>query len=99
MALESQITDRIIKYLNSLDNCVAEKVMGNAFQSARPDINGCWCGRSLRIEVKSPDHGNKATKAQLLNLEKWRKAGALAFVAYSVEDVKKQIYNKEWLGD
>lgn len=93
MALESQITNRILKYLNGLEDCVAEKVMGNAFQFGRPDINACWKGRSVRIEVKTPDHGNKPSKAQELNLRQWSKAGALAFVAYSLEDVKERIFD------
>jgi hypothetical protein len=92
--LESQIVNRILKYLNEqVDNCIAEKVMGNAFQFGRPDINGCWKGRSFRIEVKTPDHGNKPTKAQELNLLKWEKAGSLCFVAYSLDDVKEHIFN------
>jgi hypothetical protein len=93
LALESQITNRILKYLNGLEDCVAEKVMGNAFQFGRPDINACWKGRSVRIEVKTPDHGNKPSKAQELNLRQWSKAGALAFVAYSLEDVKERIFD------
>jgi hypothetical protein len=93
LALESQITNRILKYLNGLEDCVAEKVMGNAFQFGRPDINACWKGRSVRIEVKTPDHGNKPSKAQELNLRLWDKAGALAFVAYSLEDVKERIFD------
>jgi hypothetical protein len=93
LALESQITNRILKYLNGLEDCVAEKVMGNAFQFGRPDINACWKGRSVRIEVKTPDHGNKPSKAQELNLRQWSKAGALAFVAYSLEDVKEIIFD------
>ena len=93
MALETRITESILKYLNSLDECIAEKVMGSAFQFGRPDINGCWKGRCFRIEVKSAEHGNKATKAQLHNLKKWEKAGAICFVAYSVDDVKEHIFN------
>lgn len=91
LPLESQIVNRILKYLNSLDNCVAEKVHGNAFQFGRPDVNGCINGKSFRIEVKTPDHGNKPSKAQELNLALWEKAGALCFVAYSLDDVKERI--------
>lgn len=91
MALESTITNNIIKYLNGLEGCKAEKLMGNAFQRDMPDINGCWKGQMFKIEVKSPDHGNKATKGQLLQLKLWSKVGAVCFVAYSVEDVTKRI--------
>lgn len=95
MALESTITNNIIKYLNGIKECKAEKLMGNGFQKDKPDINGCCRGQMFKIEVKSPDHGNKPTPGQLLELKLWRKAGAVCFVAYSVEDVKKRI-NESW---
>lgn len=94
MAIEATITASILKYLNSLPNCVAEKVFGNAQQIGRPDINGCWNGRCFRLEVKSPDHGNQPTKIQELNLKTWSRAGAYCFTVYSLEDVKA-IINKE----
>lgn len=97
MPLESSIVDRILKYLNGLPGCVAEKVHGNALQSGRPDVNGCYNGRSFRIEVKTPDHGNKPSKLQEQNLKKWKRCGALCFVAYSLDDVKEWIY--EGIGD
>lgn len=94
MPLETAITDKILKYLNKeVDTCIAEKVMGNAFQFGRPDIHGCWKGRCFHIEVKTPDHGNKASTSQKIYMKRWRKAGAICFVAYSVDDVKKVIYN------
>lgn len=88
MPLESTITNNIIKYINSLEGGIAEKVMGNAFQAGRPDINACYKGHCIRIEVKTPDHGNKPSKAQELDIKKWKRAGATAFVAYSLEEVK-----------
>ena len=91
MAIESTITNSMIKYLNSLPHTIAEKVMGNAFQSNRPDINGCCRGRSFRIEVKSPDHGNKASKGQLLNIKHWKDAGCIAFVCDNLKEVKLRI--------
>jgi hypothetical protein len=89
MPIESNITKRVIKYLNSLENCVAEKVFGNGISSGKADINACYHGRSVRIEMKSPDHGNKASKKQELNLKRWEKAGAICGVCYSLEDVKE----------
>lgn len=94
MALESQIVNRILKYLNEeVKECIAEKVHGSALQSGRPDINGCWKGKSFKIEVKTPDHDNKPSKLQEINLKKWKKCGALCFVAYSLDDVKEYIFN------
>lgn len=97
MPLETTITNKIIKWVNGLEGGVAEKVMGNAFQFGRPDINACYKGRSVRIEVKTPDHGNKPSKAQELDIKKWQKAGCLAFVAYSLEEVK-EVFRREFNG-
>lgn len=91
MPRESTIVNRILSYLNSLDGCVAEKVQGTALSSGKADINGCYKGRSLRIEVKTPDHGNKASKKQTINLMRWEKAGAIAVIAYNLDDVIKAI--------
>jgi len=94
MALETAITGSILKYLNSLENCVAEKVFGGMIgKKGKADINGCWKGRSFRIEVKSPDHGNETSLAQELNLKKWARAGALCLVVYSLKEVKEVIHN------
>jgi uncharacterized protein (DUF39 family) len=91
MALEKSIQSSIIKYLNSLPECVAENVSGNAGQKGRPDINACWKGRCVRIEVKSKETGYKLQPLQALNLKKWGQAGALCLVVHSLEEVKKVI--------
>ena len=91
MALESSIQSAIIEYINSLPQCRAENVSGNAQQSGRADINACIKGKTFKIEVKTEDtaYGKKgATTKQRLYLEKWARAGAISCVVYSVEDVK-----------
>lgn len=89
--LESTIQSNIINYLKRLPGCDAENVHGNAFQVGRPDINACYKGRLIRIEVKTPDHGNKPSEIQKENLRRWAKAGAICFVAYSLDEVKAVI--------
>lgn len=91
MPLESAITRSILNYLNSLPGCIAEKVMGSSSASGRADINACYKGRTLRIEVKTPDHKNQASAKQEHNLEKWEKAGAVTMVVYNLEAVKDAI--------
>lgn len=91
MPLESAITQSIIKYINSLPYGIAEKVPGSAIASGRPDINGCYKGYCLRLEIKSPDHGNKASAKQLYNLQKWEKASAVIGVLHSLDDAKQLI--------
>ena len=84
--LEKTITKTIIRYLNGLPACYARKIHGSRYTAGFPDIICVREGVCLWIEVKRP--GNKPTELQLLELERWREAGALTIVAYSVEDVK-----------
>lgn len=94
MPREATIQAGIIAYLKSLPGVTAENVHGNAFQSGRPDINACVNGQLLRLEAKSPDHGNKASDLQKANMRQWRAAGALCCVVYSVSEVKKLVRQK-----
>lgn len=94
--LEKQIQKNIITYLKSLPHCTAENVPGNAFASGRPDINACWHGYMLRIEVKTPDHGNKASVVQEENLWQWAAAGCTAIVVDCLQDVKDIVDHKHF---
>ncbi len=96
MPLESTITQSIIKYINSLPYGIAEKVQGSAVSSGRPDINGCYKGYCLRLEIKSPDHGNKASAKQLHSLQKWENAEAVVGVLHSLDDAKHLIQGIEY---
>lgn len=87
--MESSLQTQVLKYLNSLHGCVAENVSGNAMQSGRADINGCFRGRCFRIELKVPEHRNEASTKQKLNLRRWQNAGALTVVAYSLDFIKQ----------
>lgn len=86
---ESSFQSQALQYLNSIPGCRAENVSGNAMQSGRPDINGCYCGRMFKLELKVPDHKNVATKKQELELQKWEAVGAAVGVIYSMESLKK----------
>ena len=92
---ESSIQSAVLTYLNSLPQCIAENVSGNANQSGRSDINCCYKGHCLKIELKDDDTGYKATRKQKLYLKKWAAAGAVTAVCYSVQDVKKLIESIE----
>ena len=92
--LEKTIQANIIAYLQKLPGCTAENVHGSKYQVGRPDINACYQGRLIRMEVKTPDHGNKPSEIQKENLRKWARAGAICFVAYSLEEVKQVISEK-----
>ncbi len=53
------------------------------------DLLGIWKGRPLAIEVKAGK--NKASVDQLAFIEWWKKHGGVGFVAWSVEDVAKEL--------
>ncbi len=55
--------------------------------SRRTRLNRSYKGKALGIEVKRP--GKKATRLQDLFLKKLQAAGAIAFIAYNLEDAKK----------
>lgn len=86
---EGSIQSSVLEYLNSLPQCMAENVSGNARQSGRADINGCYKGRCFKIELKDKETGYKPTKQQILYLERWKRAGAVVGICYSLEDVKE----------
>lgn len=92
MPFEKSITNSIIKYLNSLPDCRAEKVQGGATASGRADINACYRGRTIRIEVKTPDHKNRTSEKQKHNLDKWAKAGAVVMTMYNLDAVKAALW-------
>lgn len=87
--IEGGLQSKVLDYLNSLDSCIAENVSGNARQSGRADINGCYRGACFKIELKSKDTGYKPKKKQLRYLARWARAGAIVGVCYSLEDVKE----------
>lgn len=91
MGFESSFQTEVLKYLNGLPGCVAENVSGNARQSGRPDVNACYRGRMLKLELKTPDNQYKASKKQELNLRRWKRSGAVTGVIYSLTFLKRII--------
>ncbi len=84
---ERAIVKAILAYLNGLPGCLARKRWGGGMGVAGdPDIDACLRGRSLQLEVKRP--GEKPTLLQVKRLEEWRRAGAIAGVVLSVDEVK-----------
>lgn len=88
---EKDLQSKVLAYLNSIPRCIAENVSGNADQAGRADINACYKGRSIKIELKDGDTKYKATLRQTLYLKKWEKAGAMVKVCRTLEDVKNVI--------
>ena len=95
MGRESNFQSTVLKYLNSLPGCRAENVSGNANQSGRPDINGCYRGRMFKIELKTTDNKYEPTTKQRLELRKWKNAGCAVAVIYDMEPLK-EMFSQDW---
>ena len=95
MSRETNFQSKALAYLNSLPGCKAENVSGNAKQSGRPDINGCYHGRMFKLELKSLDNQYQASKKQKLELKKWSSTGCVTGVVYSL-DVIKFVFSQDW---
>jgi len=87
MTSERAIVKAILSYLNRLPGCLARKRWGGSMGIAGdPDIDACFRGRSVQLEVKRP--GEKPTALQVKRLEEWRQAGAIVGVVVCVDDVR-----------
>ena len=74
---EASVVKTILRRLNALPGCKAEKVHGGIYgRRGKPDITGCVLGRRFDLEVKVGV--NKPTPTQLKEIEEWRSAGGIA---------------------
>ena len=100
--LEKSVIAAGLKFLNSLPDTYARKTVGGRYGSGWPDLIVCCKGRLLALEAKRPRVG-KVTKLQLAELKRWRRAGAVADIFRSVDDlidilVGHDLFNASELG-
>lgn len=95
--MESDLVKAIMKYLKNIPYCFAWKEHGGMYGTAGiPDIIACVSGRFYAFEVKT-DKG-KATSLQEAMIRKINRAGGVAMVVRSVDEVKNVIggiYNEQ----
>jgi hypothetical protein len=84
--LEKAVIAAGLKFLNGLPRTYARKTIGGRYGSGWPDLIVCCKGRLLALEAKRPLVG-KVTKLQHAELKRWRRAGAVADVFRSVDDL------------
>lgn len=88
---ESSIQDAIIEYLKSVGAYVV-KVHVSSYQSqGTPDILCCYQGIFIGFELKRP--GETASELQEYRIEQIQRAGGVALVADSLEQVKEVLYD------
>lgn len=84
---ESTLARNALKYLNSLPRSLFFKYHGNPMARAGvSDLIGCLGGRFVAIELKIGN--NKLTPIQQHFLTQMALAGAVAGVAYDLDDIK-----------
>ena len=76
---ENTITTKLIHALNTIPGCYAKKQHGGMFSSGEPDVNACYEGRALKIEVKVS--GGCLSPLQAQQMQKWTNAGAIVLLA------------------
>ena len=85
---ESQLVQNIRKYLGTLPKCFFWKEHGGQYGTAGiPDIIVCYKGRFIALEVKIGS--NQPTRLQAATIEQIRRAGGIAVVVSSVDEVKE----------
>jgi len=82
---EAEITKAIRGVLKTLGVVHFKQHQGLGSTPGIPDILGIWNGRFLAIEVKT--NAGKLTEKQSDWIDKINRAGGLAFVARSIDDV------------
>lgn len=90
MATEKKIENQIKTFMRDELGAYVVKYHGNRFsQAGVPDILACWNMLFIGIEVKAP--GEEPTPLQKHNIKQIIKAGGIAFVAESLEQVKENL--------
>ena len=86
---EKRIENSIQRYLDSL-GAYHIKNHGSVYSRAgTPDITACLNGNFIAIEVKQP--GGVVSALQSAHIELIKRAGGVAFVAYSLAEAKENL--------
>lgn len=91
--LEKVVVNNIRDYIKEdYPTSVVIKIHGGMFQAAGiPDLICCINGQFVGIEVKLPGKEKNLTKIQQHWIDLIKKAGGVAFMATSVEQVKEML--------
>ena len=94
---ESALSAKIIKMINGIQGCHAQKLHGSQFTTAgTPDIFASIQGQALFLEVKTPT--GQVSPVQHVELDRWARAGAIVAVVVSeisaLEAVKLAIQHR-----
>lgn len=83
---ESQLSRQLMDYIRARGGFALKIHGGPTMTAGTPDILACYKGRFVGLEVKMPS-GRGPTAIQLHRIHQIRKAGGVASVVRSKEDV------------
>lgn len=83
---ESVVQSKILKELK-LKGCYVVKVQ-SASKAGVPDIIGCYKGKFLGIEVKTPETKDNVSELQKINLDMISKSGGFTRVMWDYKEVE-----------
>ena len=86
MPRESTLQNKVIHYLESIGAYVFNVPGTGLERKGTPDLLVCYHGKFIALEVKMS--GGKPTKLQEYELAKVRKAGGVAKVIHSMEELE-----------
>ena len=90
---EKSIENKIKAYLKTIDSLFFFKEHGGLYGTAGvPDIICCYKGLFIAFEVKTED--GKATALQDATIKRIKKAGGIAEIVRSVDEVKRIVESK-----
>lgn len=89
---ENKMNSKVVKWLNTLPGCLAEKRPAQQGRKGRVDITGCING--IRLELEGKIGKNTPTKKQQYWLDKWASVGAITGVYRSIDDVRQILSSK-----
>lgn len=91
MPRESTLQNKVINYLESIGAYVFNVPGTGMERKGTPDLLICYRGEFIAIELKAP--GAKPGKLQEYELAKVRRAGGIAKVIHSMEELEHECGN------
>lgn len=88
---ESSTVKAIVHHLRRNYAALVYKTHGDEKGAGRLDLECCIRGLFVAIEVKAEGASRGATRRQLAEVARIRRAGGIAFVARSVHDVDREL--------
>lgn len=88
---ERAVVKKCKDYIASINGVAVKQTGGPFAERGVPDLLCCVRGRFIAAELKAP--GKKPTLMQLLQVQRFIRAGALAFVCDNFDDFKRTVDN------